>query len=374
MTRPFEGGKVVAVAEHTDRTPAPAPADGPRRRVRIVDVAERAGVSRSAASFVMSGRTDQRISTETIAKVRRAAEELGYRPSLTARTLRTGSSGTVAVISDFVSTTSHANALIRGALEALTERGILLYTVETLGDEQQERKLLHNLLDREVDGFIYASMFTRKVAVAPLLRERPLVLLNCEPAEGPAAAVLPDEIAAGAAAARELLAAGHRDRIHFIGDFPAGIRGGAQWSGWEPLALPRRLEGIRTELASADGTLRGVSQIVDWTIDEGYRAALEVLATDPPSAIICINDDVALGVYRAAQAVGLRIPADLSVIAFDDGVLARSVEPRVASFGLAQRELGRLAVEMLAEPGTAAEVRLVPMPLGARDSIGPPAR
>lgn len=365
-------GKVVAVAEDADGTPSPA--ETPRRRVRIVDVAERAGVSRSAASFVMSGRTDQRISAETIAKVRRAAEELGYRPSLTARTLRTGSSGTVAVVSDFVSTTSHANALIRGALEALTERGILLYTVETLGDEQQERRLLHNLLDREVDGFIYASMFTRKVAVAPLLRERPLVLLNCEPVEGKVAAVLPDEVGAGAAAARELMAAGHRDRIHFIGDFPEGIRGGAQWSGWEPLALPRRLQGIRAELATAAATLRGVSQIVDWTIEEGYRAALAVLAADPPSAIICVNDDVALGVYRAAQTVGLSIPGDLSVIAFDDGVLARSVEPRVASFGLAQRELGRMAVDLLVEQGTRPGVRLVPMPLAARDSIAAPSR
>jgi LacI family transcriptional regulator len=347
---------------------------GSRGRVRIVDVAAQAGVSRSAASFVMSGRTDQRISEETARKVRKAAAELGYRPSITAQTLRTGSSGTVALVSDFVSTTGHANALILGALEALGEHDILLYTVETLGDRERELKLIHNLLDRQVDGFIYASMFTREVEVPPVLFERPLVLLNCVAADGaqiPTA--LADEIGAGAAAAHELLVAGHRDRIHFIGDFPDGVRGGAQWGGWESLALRERFAGITQELTAAGTQLVGTSHIRDWTIDEGLRAGLEVLSQSRPSAVICINDEVALGVYRAARQCGLQVPDDLSVVAFDDGVLARAAEPRLASFGLAQRELGRAAAGLLLDPQASPQPRLVPMPLGCRDSIAAPA-
>ena len=98
----------------------------PRRsRVTLAEVAERAGVSRSAAGFVLSGRRDQRIATQTWQRVERAAAELGYRPNLTARTLRTGLSGTVAMISDHISTTSLANAMISGAVRALGERGVV---------------------------------------------------------------------------------------------------------------------------------------------------------------------------------------------------------------------------------------------------------
>ncbi len=152
------------------------------RRVTLAHVAERAGVSRSAVSFVLSGRTDQRLSEETSARVRRAAEELGYRPNAAAQTLRTGRSGTVALVSDFVASTSHANSMVRGARRRCASRDRCCSRFDTQGDPAVEAQVLENLLSRSVDGVLYASMFTRVVDVPAALQRVPHVLLNCLPA------------------------------------------------------------------------------------------------------------------------------------------------------------------------------------------------
>lgn len=127
----------------------------------------------------MTGRTDQRISEATIKKVRKAAADLSYRPNLTAKTLRTGKSGTVGLVSDFIGTTSHANSMVMGALDVLRDKGKLLFTVDTQGDADVESKSIKALLDRQVDGVIYAAMFTREAKVPAVLRTVPTVLLNC---------------------------------------------------------------------------------------------------------------------------------------------------------------------------------------------------
>jgi transcriptional regulator with XRE-family HTH domain len=217
------------------------------RRVTLTEVAERAGVSRSAASFALNGRLDQRLSVETMARVRRAADELGYRANVTAKTLRTGRSGTVALVSDFVSSTSFANSMVRGALERLREAGLLLFTVDTQGDAEMERRFLDDLVARDIDGILYASMFTRRVTPPASARHTALVLMNCEADDAAISSIVPDERAAGATAARLLREAGHDRDIWFVGTLAPGRTGGSAWHEWGPVALPRRLEGIRAQ-------------------------------------------------------------------------------------------------------------------------------
>lgn len=351
--------------------------DGPRApdRVTLADVAARAGVSRGAVSFVLNGRTDQRISAATSERVLTAAKELGYRPNLTARVLRTGTSGTVALISDFISSTSTANAMVRGALQELRAQGRTLFTVDTLGEPDLEERLVHNLLDRQVDGFLYAAMFTRTVIVPPALRGVPLTLLNCRSGDDFAApTVLPDEEGAGAAAAAALLAAGHRADIYFLGDLPPGMTGGAQWHSWAPLALPERLAGLRGELARASVHLAGTVPIdTDWEPAHAFDALQGLLGRGVrPGALVCVNDAVAFGAYQALAEAGLRVPEDVSIVSFDDSDLARWLRPGLSSVALPQEELGRVAARMLAEGST--RTARVPMPLHSRASIGPPRR
>jgi LacI family transcriptional regulator len=280
------------------------------RRVTLTEVAERAGVSRSAASFALNGRLDQRLSVETMARVRRAADELGYRANVTAKTLRTGRSGTVALVSDFVSSTSFANSMVRGALERLREAGLLLFTVDTQGDAEMERRFLDDLVARDIDGILYASMFTRRVTPPASARHTALVLMNCEADDAAISSIVPDERAAGATAARLLREAGHDRDIWFVGTLAPGRTGGSAWHEWGPVALPRRLEGIRAQLAAAGTQLAGeVAVDDDWTVHDGRDAAERLLASGVrPRAVICVNDAVGVGVFQALRRAGCGCP------------------------------------------------------------------
>ncbi|MEE1651027.1 LacI family DNA-binding transcriptional regulator [Brachybacterium sp. J144] len=350
------------------------PSAGSRRRVTLREVAERAGVSRSAASFAMTGRKDQRISAATVAAVRQAAEELGYRPNLNAKALRTGRTGTVGLVSDFISSTSTANALIRGAQRELRAHGALLFTVDTEGDERTERSLLNNLLDRQVDGILYASMFTREVQVPAVPAGTGMVLVNCVPAGDVAIpAVIPDEVGAGRFAAQALLDAGHTSGIHFIGVFPAGVTGGRQWHGWSPLALPDRLAGIASALDAAGVNLASKLATVEWDVSAGRAAVEELLASGVTvKALICVNDDVAAGALQELRAHGLSVPADVSIVSFDDSAVARVTDPPLSSIALPHEQLGRTAAAMLMDPGVRETVVRIPSAPPRPTSIAAP--
>lgn len=360
--------------------PAPgrlAGSQGGTRRVTLRDVAAAAGVSVTAASFVLNDRDDQRISPATKQKVRRAADALGYRPDLTARILRTGTSGTVALISDFISTTGYAAGVVRGALDAARARGSLIYIAETLGDPGVEQQLLQGMLDRRVDGFVYASMFTHHVQIPELLHGTSLVLLNCLSDDVTAPSVIPDEAGAGATAAEALLQAGHRKGIYFLGDAAPEHQGSQRWGRageGVPLALQLRLKGVRSELRRHHARLAGSLTVGDWEPADGRNAVqAALLAGADIRALICANDRLAMGAYQGLTAAGLRIPDDVSVVSFDDSDLARWLQPTLTSVALPHEELGKLAVDALLDPDTRPDRRrLVQMPRSDRDSIGAP--
>ncbi len=151
---------------------------GTGRRVRLKDVAERAGVSSTTASFVLTGR-DMRIAEETRQRVLRTARELDYRPNLTARSLRTRVSSTIGLVVDTIATGHYGGELIRGAMTAALRREHLLLVCESGGDPALEATLAEDLSGRQVDGLIFATASHDRIA-SP--RERPgqrIVLLNC---------------------------------------------------------------------------------------------------------------------------------------------------------------------------------------------------
>ena len=195
----------------------------PIPRVTLMDVAQRAGVSRTTASFVTTGRNDMRISADAQERVLRAARELNYRPSLLARSLRTNRSQTIGMLSDGVAADAFAGEMIRGSLTSALLHEHLLFVAETAGDPALEKRLVHNMLDRGVGGFVLASMYTKKVRVSAGLRAHPLVLVNCLTRARTVPTVIPDEREAGRAAARVLLRHGHTDGIVLVGETPSHI-------------------------------------------------------------------------------------------------------------------------------------------------------
>ncbi|TCC00690.1 LacI family DNA-binding transcriptional regulator [Micromonospora zingiberis] len=338
-----------------------------RNRVTLADVAKRAGLSKTAASMVLNGREGTRLSAEAHQRVFAAAEELGYRPNVAARSLRTRKTATIAFVSDIVATTRFAGGLIRGALDAARERDHVLLITETQGDAAFEQYAIEAILDRQVDGVIYAAMATRRLAVPPAILSGPVVLLNATSAEK-LPCVLPDDERAGVTVAETLLGHGHRDRIALIGRNRQKER--------DPeisLAAEARLRGIRATLAAAGVKLLSETFCPEWLPEHGYTATRALLGRpERPTAIICMNDRLAFGAYQALGEAGLTIPNDISVISFDDDPTASWLRPRLSTAALPHEQMGRRAVELLLD-GEAESPSFVPMPLRRRRSVGPPA-
>lgn len=324
-------------------------------------MAERAGVSAATASFVLTGNHERRrISAETEQRVRRAADELGYRPNLAARNLRTKSSRTVALVSDTIASEPYAGDFVRGALASAHAHDRLLIIAETEGEQRAEEEVLRGLADRQVDGLVYGRLFTRPVSPPAALALHEVVLLNClaDPLPGPA--VVPDEVAGGRTAARGLLDAGHREGIHLVGH---------RWPG--VIAARERDQGIRAELAAAGTRLAGTVDC-DWEPTDAFRAVRAMLGRARPRALICLNDRVAMGAYQALAECGLRVPEDVSVVSFDDSELAGWLRPGLSSVALPHQEMGRLATDLLIKGVRHPEVHRVGMLLRHRESIAPP--
>lgn len=331
------------------------------RRVTLLDVARQAGVSRTTASFVLTGRRDMRISVDAEQRVLRAARELNYRPNLMARSLRTRTTQTIGLISDTVATEPFAGEMVRGTLATAIRLQHLLFIGETEGDPAVEERLVEDMLDRGVDGFLYTAMFTRKARPPSALRGHPYVLVNCYSRDRHTTAVLPDEHGAGGSAVDALLAAGHRDGIHLVGVTKPGV-----------YAAEERLAGLGEALAAAGTALAGRHDC-DWWPEPAYAAVHRLLSGGTrPAALICLNDRIAFGAYQALQEAGLSVPEDVSVVSFDDSDLAGWLRPALTSVALPHAELGRRAVELLLDKDRPSGVVKVPMPLHVRGSIGPP--
>ncbi|MGS0688162.1 LacI family DNA-binding transcriptional regulator [Nakamurella sp. GG22] len=330
-------------------------------RVTLTDVAQRAGVSRTTASFVMTGRRDMRISSEAEQRVLRAARELNYRPSLLARSLRSNLSQTIGLLSDMIASEVFAGEVVRGAMTTALLHDHLMFIGETEGDTGVEKRLVQSMLDRGVGGFVYASMYTRNVRVSKTLREHPLVLLNSVARGRMLPSVIPDDLGAGRAAARELLRHGHRDQIVVVGERTQNV-----------LAAAERLAGVEGVLRE-QGTELMDSIDVLWWPEYAYTAVSEFLAAGSrPTAFICLNDRVAMGTYQAIQHFGMTVPLDVSVISFDDSDLAHWLRPQLTSIAIPHFEMGRRAVETLLSLDRAPGVQRIPMPLRERESVGPP--
>jgi LacI family transcriptional regulator len=330
------------------------------------DVAALAGVSQSTVSFVVNDRRDMRIPDETRAKVQRAIEELGFRPNLAARGLRLQRTHTIGFITDEIASSPFAGQTVLGAQDAAWKNGRLLILVNTGGDPEVEATAVDALLDRQVDGLIYAAMSVREIQPPLKMADVPSVLVNCFAARSPEfPVVLPRDARGGSLATQAALDAGHRRIVYLSGPK-------AHW------ATQQRSRGFRDVLRRAGVEVTSSSILEgDFHIESGYRRAREAIERSPmPTALICGNDRMALGAMYALQEAGLRVPEDVSVVGYDDQEeLAGQAHPPLTTVTLPHYEMGRLGVEsLLALAGGASVPRRqqVGGRLIVRDSLGPP--
>lgn len=329
-------------------------------RITLIQVAQRAGVSKTTAGYVLTGQDQKmRITEETRHKVLRAAAEMNYRPNLMARSLRTVVSRPVAIISDTLVTEPYGGELIRGCLAAAAHHGRLTFIGETRRDPNLEAALIEEFLTEQVTDFVFATVYPREVRVPHQLSRGRVVTLNCAASDNSTAAVLPDEVEAGRTAARVLLEAGIRDGIHLVGDRAP-----------HPYAPGRdRESGIREALHAAGVDLAGALDCA-WEPEAAYDAMTVALNVGfRPSALICMNDRAAFGSYQALNDAHLRVPHDVSVLSFEGSELASWMKPKLTTIDRRLHHMGWRAIELLtaAEPPHGTEY--LPLTLRNRESV-----
>ena len=330
------------------------------KRPTLADVAQLSGLSITTVSMVLTNRPNTRLSEEASERVRAAAAKLHYRPNPAARGLRMGKTRTVGFISDEVTITRYASAMIRGLLEEAEVRDHTVLISESGRRQDRILQAMELMIDRQADGIVFGLMGAKRIELPELSTDVPIVTTNATTTAGHPC-VLPDEYSAGHNAVRHLVERGHH-RIAFIGrsesllnlDISATV--GARYAGMDD--------------AMAEAGLTFAHQVAGsiWEPDLGYRGMLEIIDAASVTAVVTANDRVAFGVYQAAAERGLRIPADVSVISFDDEYLASYLRPQLTTMQIPYLEMGRLAMDLVLDGDPPAQT-LVPVPLQERGSV-----
>ena len=313
----------------------------PRKRLStMIDIAREASVSQTTVSFVLNNHpSSASIPLETRERILEAAKKLSYRPNLAAKTLRTNQTHTIGIIADEITTTPYAANIIKGAQDAAWANGKLLLIVNTGSDAAITETAVEMMLERQVDGIVYAAMYHHEVTVPKNMHEGLAVLVNCFCADRSLPSVVPDEIQGGRVATEVLLKKGHR-RIGFINDvYPIPAATG-------------RLEGYKRALQAYDIAFdEGLVCSPDYQAKGGYLGVMELMRLpEPPTAIFCFTDFVAMGAYDALRTQGVSIPGDVAVMGFDNyELIATQLSPPLSTMQLPHYEMGKWAIEFLLE-------------------------
>lgn len=340
--------------------------EGRRSSANLKDVADSAGVSSATASLILNRKT-KGFAAGTVERVEAAAVDLEYRPNAVARSLRRQRTHTIGLISHEIAASPFAGATIRGAQEAAWTAGHIIVLIDTEGDDELESAAIDALLERQIEGVLYARMRHEIIEVPAGLAGVPTVLVDARTRSVNYTSVCPDEVGGARTAVETLVEAGHR-RIAFL------------QSDDDVPAAGERLVGYRSALENAGMVVDQSLIVSDPSEGTSVDAALGLLTRpDPPTAIFCFNDRTAFGVYNASHRAGLSIPDDLSVVGFDNQeTVALRLDPSLTTMQLPHYEMGRWAVEALerliqGEDIDHEQVRM-PCPLVERHSVAPPKR
>ena len=293
-----------------------------------------AGVTHSTVSRAL--RNSPLVNRETVERIQRIALEAGYRTSAAARSLVTRRSDTIGVV-----VTNIADPFVAGVVSGIEEtaeqHGLSVFLANSNAEPEREVRVARQFEERRVDGIIVTASRVGAQYV-PLFSHMqvPIVLLNNQHPSQFAHSVMIANVQASLDATRHLLALGHR-RIGYLGDRHGYQSDAERYAGYRQ-ALEEGGLGLEPPLvAHGDGK------------PEGAEAAMaELLALpQPPTAVFCYNDMSALGAMRQIRNHGLRIPADISVVGFDDLYISQYLDPALTTVRQPMRQMGRMAMETL---------------------------
>jgi LacI family transcriptional regulator len=331
--------------------------DGPGSRVTLQDVADRAGVSLTTASRVVS-RGPRRVRPVMAKRVNQAVAELGYTANLQARAVATGQSSMVGVVVHDIAD-PYFSSIAAGLIEVADSRQLLVCISSTPSREAGEREYVSLMRAQRARAVILiGSRSDNRAARDDLRRE-----IGAFVATGGRAVcvgqdllgvdtIMPGNAAAAEALARALVALGHRSFAVLAG--PPGL-----------LTAGDRTEGFRAGLAAWSVHL-DQSRVIHgpFTRDGGYEAMSAVLAAGgrPPDCVFAVNDVMAVGALARLRADGIEVPAGIAVAGFDDILTLRDIYPPLTTVRLPLKRMGEMAANLVLNDTPPGRPRIIPVP------------
>jgi len=338
--------------------------------VTVKDIARKAGVSHSTVSRALHGHP--LISEDTKQRIQQMAIELGYLPSAAARTLKTNRSHVLGVVLSNIDDPFFSE-ILQGIEEIIQSSGYSLFIAAAHRDPGREREIVQAMVEHRVDGVIICSTsFSEERSRQFLQFGVPIVVVNNQAVEDFRYSIYHDDIDGSRQVTRHLLELGHR-RIAYIGNSASGRSTLDRWTGFRQemetagLAFPVKYVYEATGGSTEDGVTAA-----------GYFLNLPVR----PTALVCYNDMMAVGVMKGLQQAGIRVPNDISITGFDNIIFSAYTNPPLTTLDQPKRFIGaeaaRLFLELLDTPlnqrsSTHKNVRILKGRLLIRESTAPPA-
>lgn len=312
---------------------------------KMTDVAAMAGVSQSTVSLVLRGKADN-IPLATRERILQVSQELGYSVNRLASSLNSTGSGMIGMLTDELITTNFAGAIIKGAQECALNNDMILMMAAMQHKGNQDEKAVDMMIGYRVESILYATRYHHEVVLPPNLRNVPTVLVNCYEKSGEIPSILPDDFLGGYTAASYLLKNGHRNIVYLSNDRTVeGTPEKLPATKLREAGFAKAFQEYGLEIGT--DTVQSIS-ITGRTV---YETACKILKSkNRPTAIMCYNDRMAMGVYSAASAMGIRIPDELSVIGYDNQIVISEFQiPQMTTVNLPHYEMGNAAVNYLFE-------------------------
>lgn len=303
--------------------------------ITIKDIARKSGVSHSTVSRALSG--NSLISPETTERIRRVAEEMGYRPSAAARTLKTNRSRVLGVIVSSIDDPFFGEILF--GIEASAQVGGYSLFIAAAGhDPVRERNIVQTMMEQRTDGVIICSSSFGADQGRQLLEYGfPVVMVNHQAAENFYYSIYHDDVDGSRQITRHLIELGHK-RIAYLGNSLSGRTTLDRLSGFQMemdhWGLPVPEENIYH--VAGNDPQQGLESL-------DYFLALK----NRPTAIVCFNDMLAIGVLKGCNQAGIKTPEDLSVTGFDNITFSAFTNPPLTTFDQPKQSIGAEAAQLL---------------------------
>jgi LacI family transcriptional regulator len=304
-----------------------------RASLNIQAVAEAAGVSKTTVSHVLSG--NRPVSPSTRRKVERVMEELGYRPNFFAQALNSKKSHTIALIVQDI-TNPFYPALARGLQSSVAQANQVVMLFDAGGGEDLTHAFVEEIIQRQVDGVVVAVSNVEDELLELQRAGITVVAVGSGLSGLPIDWVSGDDERIGFDATQHLYSSGHH-RIATISGPPSAEPGAGRLAGYVK-AMNELGLGVDPKLC----------EVGDWTRESGADALFRLLEQEePPTAVFCSNDLMAIGALDAAREAGLDVPSQLAVIGVDDIDAASLVRPALTTIHVPVQEIGRAAGDLL---------------------------